>query len=85
MVPLSGPVYSTAAILQLLAMWNQYLLALLVIQNDTRPVMVGFGYVYGFSGVSMAYLVIATLPPLLLFFLFQKNFIKSLGATHYAA
>lgn len=85
-VPLSGPVYSTAAILQLLAMWNQYLWPSLVIQTDTyRPVMVGFGYVYGFSGVSMAYLVIATLPPLLLFFLFQKNFIKSLGATHYAA
>ncbi len=85
-VPLSGPVYSTAAILQLLAMWNQYLWPALVIQTDTyRPIMVGFGYVYGFSGVSMAYLVIATLPPLILFILFQKNFIKSIGAMHYSA
>ncbi|HNB53006.1 MAG TPA: carbohydrate ABC transporter permease, partial [Anaerolineales bacterium] len=85
-VPLSGPVYSTAAILQLLAMWNQYLWPALVIQTDSyRPIMVGFGYVYGFSGVSMAYLVIATLPPLLLFILFQKNFLKSIGATHYSA
>ncbi len=83
-VPLSGPVYATVAILHLLAMWNQYLWPSLVIQTDQfRPIMVGFGYVYGWGGVSMAYLIIASLPVLILFFVFQHSFIKSIGTTSF--
>jgi multiple sugar transport system permease protein len=83
-VPLSGPVYATAAILHFLAMWNQYLWPSLVIQTDEfRPIMVGFGYFYGWGGVSMAYLTIATIPVLLLFFVFQHSFIKSISATSF--
>jgi multiple sugar transport system permease protein len=79
-VPLSGPVYATTATLHFLAMWNQYLWPALVIQTDEfRPIMVGFGYFYGWGGVSMAYLTIATIPVLLLFFAFQHSFIKSIS------
>jgi multiple sugar transport system permease protein len=81
-VPLSGSVYATTAILHFLAMWNQYLWPSLVIQTDEfRPIMVGYGYFYGWGGPSMAYLTIATIPVLLLFFVFQHTFIKSIGAT----
>jgi multiple sugar transport system permease protein len=83
-VPLSGPVYATAAILHFLAMWNQFLWPALVIQTDQfRPIMVGYGYFYGWGGVSMAYLTIATIPVLILFFIFQHSFIKSVGATSF--
>lgn len=82
--PLSKPVYATVAILHFLAMWNQYLWPALVIQtNEFRPIMVGFGYFSGWGGVSMAYLTIATLPVLILFFVFQQTFIKAIGATNY--
>ena len=83
-IPLSKPVYATVAILHFLAMWNQYLWPALVIQTDAyRPIMVGFGYFNGRDGVSMAYLTIAVIPILILFFLFQNAFIKSVGATHF--
>ena len=41
-VPLSGPVFATVAILTFLPIWNQYLWPLMVTQDeDIRPVMVG--------------------------------------------
>lgn len=79
-IPLSGPVYATVAILRFLMMWNQYLWPVLVIQTDQfRPVMVGWGYFGGWGGVSMAYLTMATLPVLILFFVLQHAFIKSIS------
>ncbi|MDX1522052.1 MAG: carbohydrate ABC transporter permease [Anaerolineae bacterium] len=82
-IPLSKPVYATVAILHFLAMWNQYLWPSLVIRTDEyRPIMVGFGYFGGRDGVSMAYLTIAVIPVLILFFAFQHAFIRSIGATY---
>ncbi|MEM7026324.1 MAG: carbohydrate ABC transporter permease, partial [Pseudomonadota bacterium] len=44
-MPLSGPVIATAAILKFLFMYNQYLWPLMVVQEEAiRPVMVGLGY-----------------------------------------
>lgn len=81
-VPLSGPVFATAAILCFLTMWNQYLWPVLVVRSEElRPIMVGLGYFRGGGGVSMAYLTIVTIPVLILFFAFQHAFIKSIGAT----
>ncbi|HSG18577.1 MAG TPA: carbohydrate ABC transporter permease [Anaerolineae bacterium] len=81
-VPLSGPVYATVAILRFLAMWNQYLWPALVIQTDEfRTLMIGFGYFGGRDGASMAYLTIATIPVLILFFLFQRSFVNSMSAS----
>lgn len=82
-LPLSGPVYATAAIMRLLVMWNQYLWPTLVVQTDKyRPIMVGFGY-FGGGGAGLAYLTIATLPILIIFFLFQRAFIKSISEASY--
>ena len=81
-IPLSGPVYATVAILRFLTMWNQYLWPVLVIRTDQfRPIMVGWGYFGGGGGVSMAYLTIATLPVLILFFVLQHAFIRSISVT----
>ena len=80
-VPISGPVFATAAILRILAMWNQYLWPSMVVQTDEfRTLMVGFGYFWGPDGVSMAYLTITTIPILILFFAFQRYFIKGAGS-----
>jgi len=46
-VPISGPVFATAAILKFLAMYNQYLWPLMVTQAEQyRPVMVGLQYFF---------------------------------------
>ncbi len=72
-VPISGSVFATAAILQFLAMWNQYLWPSMVVQTDTfRPIMVGYGYFQG-GGVGMAYLTIATIPVLISLFPFSEH------------
>ncbi|MCB0180238.1 MAG: carbohydrate ABC transporter permease [Anaerolineae bacterium] len=81
-VPVSGPVFATVAILRFLTMWNQYLWPVLVIRTDQfRPIMVGWGYFGGGGGVSMAYLIMATLPVLILFFVLQHAFIRSISVT----
>lgn len=44
LVPISGPVFATTAIVRTLAMWNQYLWPSMVTQTDEfRTLMVGFG------------------------------------------
>lgn len=84
MVPLSGPVFATVAIIRFLIMWNQYLWPIMVIQQDKyRTLMVGHGYFSGRDGASMAYLTVATVPVLILFFLFQRSFINSITTQNF--
>ena len=73
-MPLSGPVVATVAILTFLPIWNAYLWPLMVVQSEgVRPVMVGLQYFFkvaggggGGGGVAwgeiMAYLSMVTLP-----------------------
>jgi multiple sugar transport system permease protein len=91
-VPISGPVFATAAILRGLFMWNQYLWPIMVTQAEQfRPVMVGLGYFYQLNtsnttgilpwGEVMAYLSIITLPIIVLFLFLQRAFVQSIAAT----
>jgi len=91
-VPISGPVFATAAILRGLFMWNQYLWPIMVTQSEKfRPVMVGLGYFYQLSsantsgilpwGEVMAYLSIITIPIIILFLIMQQAFIESIAST----
>jgi multiple sugar transport system permease protein len=83
-VPLSVPVFATVAIIRFLFMWNQYLWPIMVIQQDEyRTLMVGHGYFSGRDGASMAYLTVATVPVLILFFLFQRSFINSITSQNF--
>lgn len=84
-MPLSGPVIATAAILKFLVMYNQYLWPLIVVQEETyRPVMVGLQYFFQLQtawGEIMAYLTIITAPVLVFYLVLQRAFIASIAST----
>lgn len=85
-MPISGPVIATAAILKFLIMYSQqYLWPLLVTQSENyRPVMVGLQYFFQLNvawGEVMAYLSIITLPVLVFYLFLQRSFIASIAAT----
>ena len=84
-MPLSGPVLATAAILKFLAMYNQYLWPLMTTQAEQyRPVMVGLQYFFQLNrawGEIMAYLSLITIPVLLFYLLLQRAFIASIAST----
>jgi multiple sugar transport system permease protein len=85
-VPISGPVFATAAILTFLPMWNQYLWPLMAVQTEEiRPVMVGLDYFFSAGtqtiawGEVMAFLSIVTIPVLIFFLLLQRTYIESIA------
>ena len=84
-VPISGPVFATAAILKFLAMYNQYLWPLMVAQSEQyRPVMVGLQYFFQLNtawGEIMAYLTNITVPVLLFYLALQRAFIESIASS----
>ncbi len=84
-MPLSGPILATAAILKFLTMYNQYLWPLMVTQEEGyRPVMVGLQYFFQLNvawGEVMAYLSMITVPVLAFYLYLQKAFIASIAST----
>lgn len=84
-MPLSGPIIATAAILKFLAMYNQYLWPIMVTQEEAyRPVMVGLQYFFQLNvvwGEVMAYLSLITVPVLAFYLYLQKAFIASIAST----
>ncbi|MEM7344756.1 MAG: carbohydrate ABC transporter permease, partial [Chloroflexota bacterium] len=84
-VPISGPVFATAAILRGLFMWNQYLWPIMVVQSEGyRPVMVGLGYFFQLNvewGEVMAYLSMITIPILVIFLSLQRAFVESIASS----
>ena len=84
-MPLSGPVLATAAILTFLALYNQYLWPLMVVHEEGyRPVMVGLQYFFQLNrawGEIMAYLSMITVPVLAFYLYLQKAFIASIAST----
>jgi multiple sugar transport system permease protein len=84
-VPISGPVFATAAILKCLAMYNQYLWPLMVTQAEQyRPLMVGLQYFFQLNiawGQVMAYLSIVCVPVIAFYLVLQKAFITSIAST----
>ena len=84
-VPISGPVFATAAILRGLVMWNQYLWPIMVVQaEEFRPVMVGLQYFFQLNvewGEVMAYLSLITIPILALFIALQRAFVESIASS----
>ena len=84
-LPLSGPVFATAAILKFLAMYNQFLWPVMSAQTEQyRPIMVGLQYFFQLNiawGEMMAYLTIITIPVLLFYLSLQRAFIASIAST----
>lgn len=84
-VPISGPIFATAAILKFLIMYNQYLWPLMTSQKEEfRPVMVGVQYFFQLDvawGEIMAYLSFITIPVLIFYLFLQRAFIESIAAS----
>jgi multiple sugar transport system permease protein len=82
-MPNSKPVIATASIVLFLLMWNQYLWPILVVQGQhARPIMVGIQQFFGRTqvwGHVMAYATLVTLPVLIAFVLFQRQFVRSVA------
>ena len=85
LMPLSGPIIATAAILKFLVMYNQYLWPLMVVQEEGyRPVLVGLQYFFQLNtswGEVMAYLSMITVPVLVFYLFLQRAFIASIAST----
>jgi multiple sugar transport system permease protein len=84
-VPLSGPVFATAAILTFLPAWNQYLWPLMAVQDEQlRPLNVGMDYFFQLKtawGQVMAYGSIVIIPVIVVFLAFQRAFVDSIAST----
>ena len=84
-MPLSGPATATVVILSFLPMWNQYVWPLMAVQSENlRPVMIGIQYFQQMTtswGQIMAYSSVITVPILIVFVLFQRQFVSSIAST----
>ncbi|PRY22172.1 carbohydrate ABC transporter membrane protein 2 (CUT1 family) [Aliiruegeria haliotis] len=83
-LPLSGPAIASAAIFQSVFIWNEFILALLILTKPAfKTLPVGILELQGeFTSdwpAVMAGLTLATLPLLLIFVLAQKYFVRSLA------
>jgi len=82
LIPLSWNTIGALTVIQFVYMWNQYLWPLIVINEKSRQVVqVGLGSMIEGQdathwGLVMAGAVVATLPPLFVFILLQRQFLK---------
>jgi ABC-type glycerol-3-phosphate transport system permease component len=84
MLPLSAPVFATAAIIEGIARWNDFLRPLIILnQPQNFPLSVGLRYFWVNPGDSlpkdhllMAASIIMTLPVIILFFIGQRSFVR---------
>jgi len=85
MLPLAGPALSTLVIVNALFVWNELLVALILLQkNELKTLMVGltaFKSRYNMDvPVTMAGLAMATIPLVVLYLVGQRQFIRGLVA-----
>jgi len=85
-IPLSRPVFVTAAILHGFGLWSSYLWPQMVTRDEfSRPLTVGILNFYGGPlpewGLILAYSVLALIPVLILFFAAQRVFTESFAGT----
>ena len=84
-LPLATPAWSALAILYFLATWNQYLLPLVLIDDPAKRTMAGgLGAFQGQYGDNVQLLAAGSLiiiaPSLIIFLIFQRNFVWALLA-----
>lgn len=84
--PLAKPAYATVAILGFLFTWGQFLWPSMVTRGvSVRPLPVGIGVFKTTPPVSwgdiMAYTVLMTLPLLIIFLIFQRQFVQGVASS----
>jgi sn-glycerol 3-phosphate transport system permease protein len=87
LIPMSWNVIAAHALIQFIASWNQYLWPILIIRETADQVIqvgvrnaVNFG-IQADYGVMMAAGIVASIPPLILFVLMQKQFMNGFAVT----
>ncbi len=87
LVPMSWNVIGAMAVIQFVYMWNQYLWPVIIIK-DPKAQLIQVGVVNMFAvgaqtdyGIVMAGAVIASIPPLLVFVLLQRQFMSGFALT----
>ncbi len=88
LLPLTGPALTTVAILEFIGSWNNFMGPLIYLSSDKKfTVAVGIRYFQTFQGAAMARprehllmgaSMIISAPPLILFFLAQKYFVRGI-------
>ena len=85
LIPLSKNTIGAFAVIEFVYIWNQYLWPLIVV-NDNRMQVVQIGIKMLINteamnnwGVIMAGVLMALIPPLIVFFVMQKSFMKGFG------
>lgn len=82
LVPISWNTIGALAVIQFVYMWNQYLWPLMIIKDERlQVVQVGLGSLQNFEGSTtygpmMMGAVIATIPPIVIFILLQRQFMS---------
>jgi len=84
--PLAKPAYAAAGILMFLYSWGQYLWPLMVTRGiDARPLPLGVAEFLGQPprhwGDIMAYATLMVIPLLVVFIIFQRQFVKGVATT----
>jgi len=85
MIPMVRPAAATVAVLAFMSAWNEYIYALVSINNEqlyTLPIgiadLAGKEFLYGYAPVFAA-MVLTSVPVYLAFFLAQRSFLSSLS------
>jgi ABC-type glycerol-3-phosphate transport system permease component len=85
MLPLAKPALSTLVVFQFMRTWNEFLMPLLYLQKeDLRPIPLGLMFFQGaYSrdiGLIAAGVSLATIPVIIVYLLFQRQFVRGLTA-----
>ena len=85
MLPLAGPAVSTLMVFQFMWTWNAFLMPLLFLnQESLRPIALGLMFFSGRYttnyGLVAAGVTLATLPLIVIYVIFQRQFIRGLTA-----
>ncbi len=83
LMPIATPATSTLIVLLFMWTWNEFLLALVMVQNDAlRTLPVGLAFFQGRHSANIPLMaagaIIVALPTLLLYIFFQRHFIRGL-------
>ena len=85
MLPLAKPAISTLIVFQFMRTWNEFLMPLLYLQDESkRPIPLGLMFFQGTYtrdiGLIAAGVTLATIPVILVYLLFQRQFVRGLTA-----
>jgi ABC-type glycerol-3-phosphate transport system permease component len=85
MLPLAKPAVSTLIVFQFMRTWNEFLMPLLYLQDEAkRPIPLGLMFFQGTYtrdiGLIAAGVTLATVPVIVVYLLFQRQFVRGLTA-----